>query len=99
MNCQQRNRAGHGIAACRPPNAPGAFDEATQPWAAVADICKSQPMGWLSREPAPAKLRTHIRRVLAVFGYPWKRNTKPSTSSSSRWRPSRRSGPPSAGIA
>jgi type I restriction enzyme R subunit len=38
--------------------------------ALVADIRKNLSVDWLSREPVRAKLRTRIRRVLAMFDYP-----------------------------
>jgi type I restriction enzyme R subunit len=38
--------------------------------ALVADIRKNLSVDWLSREPVRAKLRTRIRRVLALFDYP-----------------------------
>ncbi|WP_411574208.1 type I restriction endonuclease subunit R [Streptomyces fradiae] len=38
--------------------------------ALVADIQKNLSVDWLSREPVRAKLRTRIRRVLAMFDYP-----------------------------
>jgi type I restriction enzyme R subunit len=36
----------------------------------VKDIQKNLSVDWLSREPVRAKLRTRIRRVLAMFDYP-----------------------------
>jgi type I restriction enzyme R subunit len=38
--------------------------------ALVKDIQKNLSVDWLSREPVRAKLRTRIRRVLAMFDYP-----------------------------
>ncbi|CAM5525663.1 hypothetical protein SAVIM338S_04028 [Streptomyces avidinii] len=38
--------------------------------ALVADVRKNLSVDWLSREPVRAKLRTRIRRVLAMFDYP-----------------------------
>ncbi|MFJ7205223.1 type I restriction endonuclease subunit R [Streptomyces sp. NPDC098789] len=38
--------------------------------ALVADIQNNLSVDWLSREPVRAKLRTRIRRVLAMFDYP-----------------------------
>lgn len=38
--------------------------------ALVKDIRKNLSVDWLSREPVRAKLRTRIRRVLAMFDYP-----------------------------
>lgn len=38
--------------------------------ALVADIRRNLSVDWLSREPVRAKLRTRIRRVLAMFDYP-----------------------------
>ncbi|MFD5753337.1 type I restriction endonuclease subunit R [Streptomyces sp. NPDC127033] len=38
--------------------------------ALVRDIRKNLSVDWLSREPVRAKLRTRIRRVLAMFDYP-----------------------------
>jgi type I restriction enzyme R subunit len=38
--------------------------------ALVAVIRKNLSVDWLSREPVRAKLRTRIRRVLALFDYP-----------------------------
>ncbi|MCZ4103423.1 type I restriction endonuclease subunit R [Streptomyces sp. H39-C1] len=38
--------------------------------ALVVDIRKNLSVDWLSREPVRAKLRTRIRRVLAMFDYP-----------------------------
>ena len=60
----------------------------------VESLRRDVTTDWVSRDDVRAKLRSTIKRLLAKYGYPPDASPAPPNSSSGRWRPSPRNGPP-----